>query len=144
MFPGKLWRARTFGYTCHTLTIGQQVKPESELLMLVSVGAEHFSLLPHFSSFLFENSISPDCLQVISSNHVAQVAIPVMPEASLGEPWRMSKLAWPRAKPKKHSEMRWQRPGSCSILKPKADPLSTCLYQSIGSGYIDTCVDADS
>jgi hypothetical protein len=37
--------------------IGLQVKLESELLMLVSVGAEHFSL----ALFLLEN-ITPDCL----------------------------------------------------------------------------------
>jgi len=40
-----------FGYTCHIPMIGLQVKPESELLMLVSVGAEHFSL----ALFLLEN-----------------------------------------------------------------------------------------
>jgi len=59
MIPGKFWRAENLGYTCNIPTIGQQVKPESELLMSVSVEAEQFPLLHLFSLFLLEDIIGP-------------------------------------------------------------------------------------
>lgn len=54
--------------------------------MLVSVGEEHFSL----SLFPLENLIF-SCLYFISSEHVAEITNPSMPEAKKGKsscgPW---------------------------------------------------------
>jgi hypothetical protein len=56
-FQASFGERDTLGYTCHNSVIGLQLKPVPELLMLVSVGAEHFSL----ALFLLEN-ITPECL----------------------------------------------------------------------------------